>query len=257
MHRFYISPSNWNLDALALDEMESHHALNVLRLTPGEKIVVFNGRGTEATAQITGDSTRREVRLKTLHKAKTPPLPCRITLAQAIPKGKNMDLIVQKATELGAAEIAPLLSERTVAKFDDGESAAAKQTKWQVTVIEAAKQCGQNWLPTVALPRAPKDFFANLGRGAFDLMLIASLQHDSKHLRGLLEEYAAGHPAGGRPASALILVGPEGDFTPAEIGLAKSAGCQPITLGPIVLRTETAAIYCLSVLSYELQSAKA
>ena len=78
-------------------------------------------------------------------------------------------------------------------------------------------------------------------------MFIASLQSDSRHLRSLLAEHA-----GGKPTSALILVGPEGDFTPAEIALAKSAGCRPITLGPIVLRTETAAIYCLSVLSYEL-----
>ncbi len=252
MHRFYIPPTAWNPDALVLDEAESHHALNVLRLQEGEKIVVFNGQGTEATAQVVPGSTKRAVQLQVLHKAKTPPLPCRITLAQAVPKGKNMDLIVQKATELGAAEIAPLLSERTVARLEDDESAAAKQGKWQATVIEAAKQCGQNWLPTVALPRAPKEFFGTMTRGAFDLMLIASLQSDSKHLRHLLEEYAAGHPAGGKPRSALILVGPEGDFTPAEIGLAKSAGCRPITLGPIVLRTETAAIYCLSVLSYEL-----
>ena len=256
MHRFYIPPAAWNLDNLTLDEAESHHALNVLRLATGEKVVVFNGQGTEATAQIAEGSTKREIHLQVLHKAKTPPLPCRITLAQAVPKGKNMDLIVQKATELGATEIAPLLSERTVTKLDDGEGAAAKQAKWQATVIEAAKQCGQNWLPSVALPRTPKDFFGSLGRGSFDLMLIASLQHDSKHLRTLLEEHATGHPNGGKPASALILVGPEGDFTPAEIGLAKSAGCQPITLGPIVLRTETAAIYCLSVLSYELQSGR-
>ena len=81
--------------------------------------------------------------------------------------------------------------------MEDDESAAAKQAKWQATVIEAAKQCGQNWLPTVALPRTPKEFFGTMARGAFDLMLIASLQSDSKHLRHLLEEYAAGHPAGG------------------------------------------------------------
>ncbi len=116
MHRFYIPPAAWNPDALRLDEGESHHALNVLRLAPGDKVVVFNGHGSEATAQIAPESTKREVRLRTLHKGKTPPLPCRITLAQAVPKGKNMDLIVQKATELGASEIAPLLSERTVAR---------------------------------------------------------------------------------------------------------------------------------------------
>ena len=247
MHRFYIPPAAWNPDALRLDEAESHHALNVLRLQPGEKIVVFNGQGTEATAQLLPESTKRGVLLQTLHRAKTPPLPCWVTLAQAIPKGKNMDLIVQKATELGAAEIAPLLSERTVTRVESDENASVKQARWQGTVIEAAKQCGQNWLPTVALPQTPKEFFAGRPPGTFDLMLIASLQSDSCHLRALLEEHAA------KPKSALILVGPEGDFTPAEISLAKSAGCRPITLGPIVLRTETAAIYCLSVLSYELQ----
>jgi 16S rRNA (uracil1498-N3)-methyltransferase len=249
MHRFYIAPAAWDLHALQLDESESHHCLHVLRLEPGDKAVVFNGQGQEATVQIMAGGAKHQVHLQSLHKAKSAPLACRITLAQAVPKGKNMDLIVQKATELGATVIAPLLSERTVTRLDGDESAAAKQAKWQAVVIEAAKQCGQNWLPAVAAPRLLKDFFA--AAPAYDLMLIASLQPDARHLRPLLEEFAQAH-GGKRPASALILVGPEGDFTPAEIGLAKSAGCRPMTLGPIVLRTETAAIYCLSVLSYEL-----
>jgi 16S rRNA (uracil1498-N3)-methyltransferase len=249
MHRFYIPPARWDVNALQLDESESHHCLHVLRLEPGDKAVVFNGQGQEATVQITAGGSKHQVHLQTLHKAKSAPLACRLTLAQAVPKGKNMDLIVQKATELGAAVIAPLLCERTVTRLEGGESAAAKQTKWQAVVIEAAKHCGQNWLPEVAAPRTIKDF---RGQGtSYGLMLIASLQPDARHLRPLLNEYAQAH-GGKRPASALILVGPEGDFTPAEIGLAKSAGCQAITLGPIVLRTETAAIYCLSVLSYEL-----
>jgi 16S rRNA (uracil1498-N3)-methyltransferase len=249
MHRFYIPSDAWDLNALRLGESESHHCLHVLRLQPGDKAVVFNGQGQEATVQITAGGSRHEVHLQTLHKARSAPLACQLTLAQAVPKGKNMDLIVQKATELGAALIAPLLSERTLTRLDGEESAAAKQAKWQAVVIEAAKQCGQNWLPAVAAPRPLKDFFATAAH--YDLMLIASLQPDARQLRPLLEEYAEAH-GGKRPASALILVGPEGDFTPAEIGLAKSAGCRPITLGPIVLRTETAAIYCLSVLSYEL-----
>ena len=253
MHRFYIPAAKWHPDDLRLDEAGSHHAMNVLRMKEGDKAVTFNGQGREATVLIAPESTKREVRLKVLQSTKSPALSCRITLAQAIPKGKNMDLIVQKATELGAAEIAPLVSERTVAKLDGDDTAAAKQEKWQAVVIEAAKQCGQNWLPEVSLPQSPKEFFARR-QHAFDLMLIASLQSDARHLRHLLEEHTAAH-AGKRPASALILVGPEGDFTPAEIGLARSAGCRPITLGPIVLRTETAAIYCLSVLSYELLTA--
>jgi len=190
---------------------------------------------------------KRSVELKRLQHAKTPPLTCQITLGQAIPKGKNMDLIVQKATELGAAAIVPLLSERTVVQVEAGD-AARKQEKWQAIAIEAAKQCGQNWLPAIHAPVTPKDYFNDGQR--FDLMLIASLQPDALHLKRILEEYLS--ISGKDPVSVLVLIGPEGDFTPAEISLAKSCGCRPITLGPIVLRTETAALYTLSVLSYEL-----
>lgn len=243
MHRFYIPPASWNLDQLTLDEGETHHALDVLRMNQGEKAVVFDGRGHEATVELAA-VTKKSVTLRKLHHAKAPPVACQITLAQAVPKGKNMDLIVQKAVELGASAIAPLLSERTIVQVEE-EEAGRKQQKWQAVAIEAAKQCGQNWLPQVDAPRSLKDFFAQNRR--YDLMLIASLQPDALHLKKLLGELGEK-----RPKTVLILVGPEGDFTPAEIGLAKSHGCRPITLGPIVLRTETAAFYCLSVLSYEL-----
>ncbi len=160
-----------------------------------------------------------------------------------------MDPHRAEATELGAAAIAPLLSERTVIHIED-DDAAKKREKWQAVAIEAAKQCGQNWLPEIHAPQSPKQFFQ--ANPKFDLMLIASLQPGSLHFKKVLEEYASAGK--GKPTSALILVGPEGDFTPAEISLAKSGGCRPITLGPIVLRTETAAIYSLSILGYELLS---
>jgi 16S rRNA (uracil1498-N3)-methyltransferase len=243
MHRFYIPPATWNLDALTLDEAETHHAIDVLRMNPGDKAVVFNGRGVEATVEI-ADISRKSVTLRKVLHGKSAAISCEITLAQAVPKAKAMDIIVQKAVELGASAICPLLSERTVIQVDEGD-AERKQQKWQSVAIEAAKQCGQNWLPNVALPCSPKEFFSHPVR--YDLMLIASLQPDSMHLKRLLAEVA-----GKKPKSVLILIGPEGDFTPAETALAKSHGCRPITLGPIVLRTETAANYCLSVLSYEL-----
>jgi 16S rRNA (uracil1498-N3)-methyltransferase len=246
MHRSYIAPENWNPDALRLGDGEAHHMRDVLRLKAGEKIVVFNGKGHEITAELV-DIARGEIRLRKLHEAQTPPLRCQITLGQAIPKGKNMDLIVQKAVEIGAAEIAPILSDRTVVRLDE-ESAASKQSKWQTVAIEAAKQCGQNWLPRVQVPQTMAQFFQLPRR--FDLQLIGSLQSDAVHLKKILAEYSAEH--GDRPTSVLMLVGPEGDFTPAELSLARSHGCRPITLGPIVLRVETASIYCLSVLSYEL-----
>src|SRR5881227_2654029 len=246
MHRFYIAPENWNRDALVLRDGEAHHARDVLRMKRGDRAVLFNGQGREITAEIV-DLAKDEIRLRKLHESETQPLRCRITLGQAIPKGKNMDLIVQKAVEIGAAEIAPLISERTIVDLGPKE-AEQKTTKWQQIAIEAAKQCGQNWLPQVHAPRKLKDFFSDAGN--FDLRLIGSLQPDAIHFKKILGDYTDQHRD--RPKSVLMLVGPEGDFTPAELALAKTHGCRPITLGPIILRVETAAIYCLSVLSYEL-----
>src|SRR5438445_4482274 len=112
MHRFYISPENWDPRALALAGSEAHHARDVLRVRRGEKVVLFNGQGREITAEII-DFTGEEIRLRRLHEAETPPLRCRIVLGQAIPKGKNMELIVQKAVEIGEAERATIISYRT------------------------------------------------------------------------------------------------------------------------------------------------
>jgi 16S rRNA (uracil1498-N3)-methyltransferase len=269
MHRFFISPENWNLGRLKLAGSEAHHAREVLRMRVGEKLVLFNGRGREITAEIVSLGSD-EIGLKRLHEAETPPLQCRIVLGQAIPKGKNMDLIVQKAVEIGAAEIVPIISDRTIVQVDC-ESAGQKQSKWQQIAVEAAKQCGQNWLPHVYAPRKLADFLSAVEVGVspaessaaqptrlpqqkniapFDLQLIGSLQPGAGHLKKILADYSSEHQR--CPRSVLMLVGPEGDFTPAERELARRHGCQPITLGPIILRVETAAIYCLSVLSYEL-----
>lgn len=269
MHRFYLSPENWDSRELTLSGSEAHHARNVLRMQPGDKLVLFNGKGRELTAEIANISDH-EIRLRKLHQSETEPLRCRIVLGQAIPKGKNMELIVQKAVEIGAAEIAPIISDRTIVNLDS-ESARHKQSKWQQIAVEAAKQCGQNWLPHVQAPKKLAEFFLAVeagvspapgslsqrsrlpqqeGVGQFDLRLIGSLQPDAQHLKKILETYSS--EQGHRPRSVLMLVGPEGDFTPAELALARRNGCQPITLGPIILRVETAAIYCLSIISYEL-----
>ena len=253
MHRFFIAPNEWNPDAPVLTGPEAHHCCVVLRMQPGDKAVLFDGRGREITAQLT-EQSGGAVMLKKLHEAKSAPVRCRITLGQAIPKGKNMDLIVQKAVELGASAIVPLISDRTIVRLGR-EEAAQKQAKWQSVVIEAAKQCGQNWLPELQTPRTVAQFFDPTWQGGgathFDLRLVASLQSDALHLKEILRDFASAH-SDSRPGDVLILIGPEGDFTPAELNTARSNGCRPVTLGPVVLRVETAALYCLSVLSYEL-----
>jgi 16S rRNA (uracil1498-N3)-methyltransferase len=250
MRRFYVAPEEWNPDTPALIGAETHHARDVLRMARGEKLVLFNGRGREMTAEIV-DLGDDEIRLRKLHEAETPPLRCRIVLAQAIPKGKNMELVIQKAVEIGAAEIAPIISDRTIIQVDL-ETTAQRQARWQQIAIEAAKQCGQNWLPRVDAPRKLAEFFdaAEADVSPASLRLIGSLQPEAQHLKQILADYSSEHQE--RPRNVLMLIGPEGDFTPAELALARRHGCRPITLGPIILRVETAAIYCLSILSYEL-----
>ena len=244
MHRFHLPPESW--DAAALDSAESHHCTNVLRLGAGDRITVFDGRGREATAVIAAASGGR-VTLQLSAPAFTPAPPRAVTLAQAVPKGKNMDLIVQKAVELGAARVVPILSDRTVVRFT-AEEAEKKRAKWRDIAVEACKQCGQNHLPEVAVPIAPKAYFE---RGEpSELRLIASLQPDARPIKSVLADFVFQHAR--LPLDVTVFVGPEGDFTPAELALAGSHGCVPVTLGPIILRTETAAIYCLSVLAHEL-----
>ena len=244
MHRFHLRPENW--DSATLDSEESHHCSHVLRLNEGDRVTVFDGAGREGQATIASTTSSR-VTLKIAGTTKTPPPPCEITLAQAIPKGKNMDLIVQKAVELGASKLVPILSDRTIVQLDADET-AKKREKWRTVALEACKQCGQNHLPVISAPMNMKDFLERADKSS--LLLIASLQPDARTLKFVLSEYTQQH--GALPKRVTVFVGPEGDFTPAEISLAKSHGCQPITLGPIILRTETAAIYCLSVLAHEL-----
>ena len=246
MPRFYIPPARWNPGRLLLDADESHHATSVLRLKTGDRVTVFNGEGAQAAAEIAGGG-KRALELRPLEITQSPQPPCRITLGQAIPKGKTMDLIVQKATELGGAAVVPLLTEHTIVQCDARE-AEKKREKWQAVVVEACKQCGQNWLPAVATPQRLDEWLKTAP--AFDLLLIASLEPDARHPKAVLADFL--REKGSLPASVLVLVGPEGDFTPGEIAQAKAHGCRPITLGPIVLRAETAALYCLSVLGYEL-----
>ncbi|PTX92733.1 16S rRNA (uracil(1498)-N(3))-methyltransferase [Opitutus sp. ER46] len=247
--RAYCRPATAEPTTITLSADESHHLVTVNRAREGDTVVVFDGTGSEWICELT--STKRSgAELKVRFKQKIKPLPYEITLGQALPKGPGMDAIVRKATELGTARIVPLESERTQVHFDDDRS-DKKIEKWQTAALEAAKQCGNAFLPEVQ-PVQNATAFIEAARG-YDLKLIASLQPGAKSLKSVLAAYATAN--GRAPKRVVWLVGPEGDFTPAEMSQAKSAGFEPITLGPLVLRCETAAVYALSVLSYELQNA--
>jgi 16S rRNA (uracil1498-N3)-methyltransferase len=240
MHRFYLTPDEWTSSEPTLGSEESHHCADVLRLQVGDRVTLFDGAGSVTDAVLT-EVHRKHCRVTIGERTTTPPLKCAITLAQAIPKGKNMDLILQKAVELGASSIVPLLTRRTVVRLDE-EDGSRKQERWQQIAQEACKQCGRNQVPRVTHPSSLEEFLKQPREG---LILLASLQPGAVSIKEALAK-TTDHQA------VTVLVGPEGDFTPEESAVALTAGSIPVTLGPMILRAETAAIYCLSVLGHEL-----
>ena len=248
MHRFYLPPERCAGATLRLDGREAHHALHVLRLKRGELIAVLDGVGNEFLCAVE-NSSHNAVTLSVSLKNFTPPLPCSITLLQAVPRGKIIESIIQKAVELGARRIVPLLTEHVVTHLDD-EDAGNKRDKWQQVAIEAIKQCGAAWLPKIEAPMTIAQFRAR--QETFDLSLVGSLQKERRHPRECLGGFQAKH--GRLPQNVGVWIGPEGDFTPGELKAIQAGGAQPVSLGRLVLRVETAAIYCLSILNYELNS---
>ena len=246
MHRFYLPPERCAGDPLRLDGREAHHALHVLRLKRGELVTVLDGVGNEFMCTVE-NAARNAVTLSVSLKNFVPALPCPVTLLQAVPKGKIIESIIQKSVELGARRIVPILSERVVTHLDD-EDAENKREKWQTVAIEAIKQCGAAWLPKVEAPVTIEQFLAR--KEKFDLSLVGSLQKERRHPREVLSEFETKH--GRLPQSVGVWVGPEGDFTLDELKTIQSSGALPISLGHLVLRVETAAVYCLSILNYEL-----
>jgi 16S rRNA (uracil1498-N3)-methyltransferase len=247
MHRFFLAPDQARGEPLVLTGREAHHALHVLRVRRGEPVMVLDGAGLECRCEVQACG-RNTVDLKVVERRSLQPLPCQITLLQALPRGKLIEGIIQKATELGVRRVIPLLSERVVAQLDK-ESAVEKAEKWQRVAIEAIKQCGSAWLPKVEPAMTPQQFLAR-GEG-FELAVVGSLQPGSRHPREHFLGFEKKQQR--KPNSVAVWIGPEGDFSSAELQMIEAAGALPITLGPLVLRTETAALYCLSILNYELQ----
>jgi 16S rRNA (uracil1498-N3)-methyltransferase len=244
--RVFCQPSVTDPGEIVISAEESHHLVAVNRAKAGDTVVAFDGAGSEWICEL-ADADRKSARLAVRFAQKARPLPWRIALGQALPLGGAMDSIVRKATEIGASLIVPLESERTQVHLE-GERSDRKIEKWQTAALEAAKQCGNPWLPEIG-PVTPASAFMESARG-YDLKLIASLQPGAKSLRSVLAQYRMAE--GRSPTRVLWLVGPEGDFTPAEMSLSRSTGFEPISLGHLVLRCETAAVYALSILSYEL-----
>jgi 16S rRNA (uracil1498-N3)-methyltransferase len=247
MQRFFLPPENCQGDSLRLDGREAHHALQVLRLKRGERVTILDGAGYEFLCDV--ENAGKDFLTLTVQERKFSPAPhCSISLFVAIPKGKIIEDIIEKAVELGAQRIVPLLTERVVTQLD-AKAAGAKREKWQQVAVEAIKQCGAAWLPRVETPVKLREFLA---RGAQpELALVGSLQTERRHPREWISEFENRH--GRKPQTAGVWIGPEGDFSLEELRAIENSGAKPVTLGKLTLRVETAAIYCLAFLNYELR----
>ena len=239
-HRFYQP----DLASGQLPPEESHHAVHVLRLREGDSAAIFDGRGTEIRVRLRSIESEC-VSFETLSIAKTPRPACRIRFGQALIKPAGMELLIQKLTELGVAEIWPIASERSVSR-PEGEKRIS--SRWQSIALAACKQSGQNWLPKIPEAASLDAFLAAPDPAPPIARLIGSLQPEARPLSALVAD-AKNH---GTATAFDVLIGPEGDFSPAEIGRARTSGFRPASLGPLVLRSETASIFVAAALHYEL-----
>jgi 16S rRNA (uracil1498-N3)-methyltransferase len=241
MSRFYVNPDSVKDRKIYIEREESHHIIDVMRLRKGDLITVFDGSGKEYEGELSSIENGRVIidilKIKIANKKRL----VNISLAQAIPKKDMMDLIVQKATELGVDEIFPIESARTVVKFrDDGKQ--RKVERWNKIAIEASKQCGRTELPKI------KDIIC------FDTVLDFMTQHDLTIMPCLSEKTVVLKSAlkkVSKPSKILAIIGPEGDFSKKEIDRASEKGAILISLGNLILKSETAAITTLSILNYE------
>lgn len=242
MDRFYLSPDQW-VKSPSLTGDEAHHCFRVMRKQVGDEILVFDGLGKEGQARISAVS-KSEVALEILSEREVDPQSPEIEIAVGIPKGKTFDLILQKAVEMGVTRIQPLVTEQGNVRFKGGEG-IAKQGKWQRAVMEACKQCGQNYLPEVGEPIELEAYLSQRDAGVPGY--VAALTAETKTFREALE------PAGEAKKVAL-LIGPEGDFSSGEYEQAFAAGFAPVSLGNLVLRTETAVFWMVAAVRFQFQS---
>jgi 16S rRNA (uracil1498-N3)-methyltransferase len=238
VRRFFISEPL--ADIVTITGEDAHHIAHVLRYKVGQCLIVVDGDGRIAKTEITEIAAHTVVVKITENLEENTEAPIEVALAQCLPKSDKMDFIVQKAVELGVRTICPLISENCVVKYDNAKK-EARQKKWQKIANEAAKQCGRTLLPSVEPIALLKELFLNV-EADVEVFMCYEGQADSS-LKTLLETTAA--------SKFLIIIGPEGGFSPAEAQLCKDNGAKVVTMGPRILRTETASLAAVSLVMYQ------
>lgn len=241
MSRFFVDPAAVKGDRIIVTGKEAHHILDVMRLTVSDRVTVFDGTGAEYRGVI-AEAGPRSVTVSVTEVRRQEAAACaKVLLIQAVTKKDKMDYIVEKATELGVDTIVPVAAGRTIPHWG-ADKMASRLRRWAAIAREAAKQCGRADVPRVEAVTGMAGALRHAEGCA--LRLIAALTDDARPLSEFLGRAPAGDVA--------IAVGPEGDFTPDEVAMARAAGFSVVSLGPRVLKSDTAGLALLAMVDYAL-----
>ncbi len=238
MHTFYVPSAHPDEDKIELTGAEHHHLRNVLRVVQDDVVRIIDGKGSVYTAKvcrITHEATEAHIRNREYFEEKSPLL----MLFQGIPKKDNMELILQKTTELGVSQIVPMSTARTLQKVSE-----KRYERWFRVVISATKQCKRTWLPRLTMVKNFDECLNILQDDTLSLMLWE--KEEKQHIRSVLKSTP-------QVSSVAFFIGPEGGFNDKEVNAAVNKGCIPVTIGSNTLRTETAAIASIGIAAYEYQ----
>lgn len=243
MHKFFILKENIHGDNCIIEGEDVKHIYKVLRLESGDKININDGEGTEYLGEVQ-DVNKKEVKVKLLEKVElNNESNLKVHLYQGMPKSAKMDLIVQKCTELGISKITPIITERVVVKSELSEF--KKVDRWNRIALEACKQSKRSLIPIINTPIEFEELLQDLKE--YDLIIVPYENAQGQGIR-----YVVNEVRNKEIKDVAIIVGPEGGFEESEIQSFKDLGAYIVTLGPRILRTETAGFTALSLLMYEL-----
>ena len=246
--RFFISPEQASGPRITVSGEDVRHIAAVLRMKTGDSLLLCDGEGAEYTVRIT-QVGKTEIRTEIVSRVTQEITSPRVTLGQGLPKSDKMDWIVQKATELGASSIVPLITERTIVKIRDEEK---RVSRWQKIAREAAMQSNRSDIPAIGHIVSFKDFLRtepalecpHRGNSELGTLLLLPWEEATIPIKNVLREKSG-------VKSIIILIGPEGGFSKDEADMAMDRGFHLVSLGRNILRTETAAVAALSMIGYE------
>lgn len=254
MYRFFVSPKQVMEDQILITGDDVNHMKNVLRMKPGEEIRISDGQEMEYFCHVITLSEDEVCVGIDRREAFTTELPVEIILYQGLPKGDKMELIIQKAVELGVSRVVPVAMKRCVMKLDE-KKAANKVKRWNAIAEAAAKQSKRSVIPEVSMPLTWKQMLGE-SSGVTWKLLPYECADGMASVRRILGEIAQSldkMQAGQERTKVAILIGPEGGFEESEVAQAEEDGWQCVSLGSRILRTETAGMCLLSMMTYVLE----